>query len=277
MDFVKKHYEKILLGIVLLGLVGALGILPFWILQDQAELERTRQTMTSPTVQPLPPLDLTEQNNAIQRLQSPYKLNFETTNRLFNPVKWQMKPNGTRIKIESGKEVGPQAVEIIRISPLYSIFTLDSVETNDVVRYQIGVERQASASSWQRSKHPHSAAVGEKTDTFTITAVKGPSDNPTELVLRLTDTGELAPLSKDKPFRRLDGYKADLKYSPESPEPKNSPDQHVNDVLKNIAGDDYIIVAISENEVVLSAKSNQKKTTLQIEPEKNVDLQSPKS
>ena len=126
MDFVKKHYEKILLGIVLLGLVGALGILPFWILQDQAELERTRQTMTSPTVQPLPPLDLTEQNNAIQRLQSPYKLNFETTNRLFNPVKWQMKPNGTRIKIESGKEVGPQAVEIIRISPLYSIFTLDS-------------------------------------------------------------------------------------------------------------------------------------------------------
>ena len=35
MDFVKKHYEKILLGVVLLGLVGALVFLPFMIFSDQ--------------------------------------------------------------------------------------------------------------------------------------------------------------------------------------------------------------------------------------------------
>jgi hypothetical protein len=33
MDFVKKHYEKILLSVVLLGLVGALVFLPFLIIQ----------------------------------------------------------------------------------------------------------------------------------------------------------------------------------------------------------------------------------------------------
>ena len=68
----------------------------------------------------------------------------------------------------------------------------------------------------------------------------------------------MAALSKPKPFRRVDAYMADLKYSPEG---KNWQDQRVNDDLK-FAGDDYIIVAINRNEVVLSAKSNQKKTTL---------------
>jgi hypothetical protein len=262
MDFVKKHYEKILLGAVLLSLVGALVFLPFWIRLDQAELEKTRRTMTSPAVEPLLPLDLTEQSNAIQRLQSSYKLNFETTNRLFNPVEWQKARNGALIKIESGREVGPQALEVTRTSPLYFVLTLDSVETNEPARYIIGVERQATASLWQRTKRQHYATVGEKNDAFTITAVKGPPDNPTQLVLRLTDTGESAALSKDKPFRRVDGYKADLKYSPEG---KNWQDQRANDKLK-FGGDDYIIVAISENEVIISAKSNQKKTTLTYNP-----------
>jgi Protein of unknown function (DUF1822) len=270
MDFVKKHYEKILLGVVLLGLVGALVFLPFWILHDRTDAERTREGITSQPVQPLLPLDLTEESNAIQRLQSSYKLNFETTNRLFNPVEWQKAVNGSLIKIESGKEVGSQAVEVTQITPLYFILTLDSVETNEVgtnelsARYIIGVERQAAASSWQRTRRQHYATVGEKNEAFTIVAVKSLPDNPTELVLRLTDTGGSAVLSKDKPFHHVDGYKADLKYNPEG---KSWQDQRVNDKLK-FAGDDYIIVAISENEVVLSAKSNQKKTTLTYNPQR---------
>jgi len=263
MDFVKKHYEKILLGVVLLSLVGALVFLPFWIKYDSEVLEATRKGITSQKVEPLSPLDLTEQSNVIQRLQSPYELDFETTNRLFNPVEWQRAKSGSLIKIESGKEVGPQAVVITRTAPLYFILTLDSVETNESgARYIIGVERQTAAKQWQRAKRQHYASIGDKNEAFTIVAVKGPPDNPTQLILRLTDTGESATLSKDKPFRRIDGYMADLKYAPEG---KSWQDQRVNDVLK-FAGDDYIIVAINKNEVVLSAKSNQKKTTLTYNP-----------
>jgi hypothetical protein len=259
MDFFRKHYEKILLSVVLLGLVGALVFLPFWILRDHDILERTRQTMTSPSVEPLLPLNLAEQSNVIQRLQSPNRLDFETTNRLFNPVEWQKTRTGALIKIESGKEVGPQAVVITQTTPLYFILTLDSVETNEFgARYIIGVERQTAANPWQRVKRQHYASVGDKNEAFTITTVKGPPDNPTQLILRLTNTGESATLSKDKPFRRVDGYTAGLKYAPEG---KSWQDQRFNDVLK-FAGDDYIIVAINKNEVVLSAGSNQKKTTL---------------
>ena len=78
------------------------------------------------------------------------------------------------------------------------------------------------------------------------------------MILQLADTGETVSLSKTKPFRRVDAYMADLKYDPEG---RSWAGQRVGDDLK-FAGDDYIIVDINQNEVVLSAKSNQKKTTL---------------
>jgi len=259
MDFLKKHYEKILFGVVLLGLLGALIFLPFMITSDRQKQEEIGRGIIKRPVRPLPPLDLTEESNAIQRLQLSYRLDFETTNKLFNPVEWQRAVNGDLIKIESGNEVGPRAVKITKITPLYFILTLDSVETNEFgARYVIGVERQAAAMPWQRTKRQHYASINEKNDTFTITAVKGPLANPTQLILQLTDSGELATISKGKPFRRVDAYTADLKYSPEG---KSWQDQRVGDDLK-LAGDDYIIVAINQSEVVLSAQSNQKKTTI---------------
>jgi hypothetical protein len=259
MDFLKKHYEKILLGFVLLGLVGAMVFLPFMILHDRKTLDDTRIGIIIHPVKPLPPLDLGAESNIIQRLQLPYRLDLEATNRLFNPVEWQRAADGSPIKIASGNEVGPRAIAVTRITPLYFILTLDSVQTNQFgARYIVGVERQAESVSWRRTKRQHYASVSEKNDAFTITAVQGPPADPAQLILQLTDSGEMVNLSKNKPFRRVDAYMADLKYGPEG---RNWEGQRVGDDLK-FAGDDYIIVAINQNEVVLSAKSNQKKTTL---------------
>ena len=51
MDFLKKHYEKILLGVVLLGLVGAMVFLPFLILHDRNVAGRNphRQSSSIPS------------------------------------------------------------------------------------------------------------------------------------------------------------------------------------------------------------------------------------
>lgn len=258
MDLLKKHYEKILFGAVLLGLLGALIFLPFMINSDRVKLIEISTGLITPRVKPLPPLDLARESSAIRQIGSPYRLDFETTNRLFNPVEWQRAVNGNLIKIETGNEVGPHAVQIEKITPLYFVLTLDGVETNFGDRYIIGVQRQAAPTPGERVKRQHYASVGEKNDTFTITAVKGPPANPAQLVLQLTDSGEMISLSKSKPFRRVDAYMADLKYSPEG---KSWEDQRIGDDLK-FAGDDYIIVAINQSEVVLSAQSNQKRTTL---------------
>jgi len=263
MDFVKKHYEKILLSVVLLGLVVALVFLPVMINHDHETLTGIRTGIISHKVQPLDLLDLTRETNVVERLQSHYKLDFSTTNKLFNPVQWQRTVDGRLIKLAHGDEVGLAVVT--KITPLCMVLTLDTIETNELgTRYSISVERQAAALPGQRGKRQHYASVGEKNEVFTITDVSGSPTDPAQLKLYLIlkDTGERATLSKDQPFRRVDGYAADIKYDLEK---RTWQAQRVGADLK-FAGDDYIIVAINQDAVILSAKSNQKKTTLTYSP-----------
>jgi hypothetical protein len=273
MDFVKKHYEKILLGFVLLGLVGALVFLPFMIASDQQKLKDMSYGVVHPKAAPLPGLDLTRETDVLGRLQSPYKLDFSTTNKLFNSVPWSKTPDGHLQKLAADNVVS--LAVITNITPLYLILALDSMETNSMetnevgTRYVISMERQAAALLAQRVKKQHYASigekVGEKNNAFIVREVSGsPTDPGTlKLTVQLTDTGESATLSKDKPFRRVDGYSVDLKYDPEK---KTWQGQRVGATLK-FAGDDYIVVAIDQNSVVLSARSNQKKTTLTYNPQ----------
>ena len=94
------------------------------------------------------------------RLQSPYKLDFESTNKLFNPVQWQRKPDGTLIKASQlARNRGRQPSR--NITPLYLVLTLDSVETNGLApRYVIGVERQAAPVAAMRRKQQRYVSVG---------------------------------------------------------------------------------------------------------------------
>ena len=134
------------------------------------------------------------------------------------------------------------------------------------VRYAIGVERESAPKPEQRRKKPYYAAVNDKKDVFVIREVKGPPDNPTELVLELNDTAEHVVLKKGIPFKQVDGYTADLKYDPER---KTWPGVRAGVTPRPpmiVAGEEYIIVAITKNEVVLSAKLNNKKTSIPYNP-----------
>jgi hypothetical protein len=262
MDFIKKHYEKILLSVVLLGLVGALLFMALIIPREQEKVRIIGEEIIIGHVVALTNLDLTAQSNVTGRLQSPYRLDFETTNRLFNPVQWVRTPDGT---LRKATGTTPQAAVVTAITPLYTALTLESVATNELgARYVIGVERQAATNPAQRPKQSRYVSTDDpKKDVFTLVQVKGPPENPDYLVLRLADSGQTIQLSKDKPFRRVDGYTANLKYDPEKY--SSPPGQRIGSHLR-FAGDDYTIVDINSNEVVLSAQSNQKKWTLRYAP-----------
>ena len=266
MEFIKRNYEKIILGAVLLGLVGVLAFMPVVIISDQQRMRDLRTTVIPPHVQPLPPLDLSRQDAVLDRLKSPYDLDFSTTNKLFNPVQWQRNvKDGTLMKITTGHEIGPNAAVVTKITPLYYIISLDSVATNALgapPRYTFSVEHQAATLPAQRRPQHQYASLKEKVRDFTFTGVSGPPENPDQLTLKLADTGVEVTLSKDKPFQRVDGYSADLKYDPDK---LNVTGQRVGADLK-FAGDDYNIIAIDQSEVILLAQSNQKKYTLRYTP-----------
>src|SRR5271154_7644429 len=105
MEFIKKHYEKILLSAVLLGLVGALVFLPVLISNDRQKQDDMEREIIHGKPRPLPELDMTRQENVLERLESPYELDFSTTNKLFNPVEWQKDASDNLIKITTGHEI----------------------------------------------------------------------------------------------------------------------------------------------------------------------------
>ncbi|HEY1663263.1 MAG TPA: hypothetical protein VGI03_12660 [Verrucomicrobiae bacterium] len=263
MDFIKKNYEKIILSIVLLGLVGVAGFLPVLIASDHQAMEAMRQTLTHPKVNPLQDLDTSNQDAVLLRLKDTTPLDFSTTNRLFNPVTWQKDKNGILIKIVTGNEVGAGAAVIAKITPLYFQVSLDSVITNEAApRYEVAVEDQASQIPAQRRPQHHYLSVGESSGILKLIGVKGPANNPTELDLVVTDTGEAAVVTPENPFRRVDGHTADLKYPPEN---FNANNVRVGAML-DFNSDQYNIIAIDSNDVILLQQSNQKKFVLPYTP-----------
>jgi hypothetical protein len=267
MSFIKKNYEKVLLGAVLLGLVGCLLALPVVIQHDKDQLMQLENSIVNTPPKPLPLLDMSNEDAALQRVQSPYNLDFETTNRLFNPVQWQKRQDGGWIKIASENDIGPGAVKVTNIQPLYYIMRLDRVEPANqfsAARYVIGIEEQNAQEPFQRRPHQHYLSVGEKDEALSLISASGPA-NASQLTLQILSSGETVTLGQNKPYQEVDGYAAGMAYPPDPPEAKTWKDLRVGADLK-ISGKDYKVVVIDPNEVVISAESNQKKTTLPYQP-----------
>ncbi len=263
MDILKKHYEKIILGGVLLILVVSAALLPVMIGSERTSLEEQSNQIIRTVPKPLDPLNLSTQQMVFQQLQAGLTLDLADAHKLFNPVFWQKTPDGRNVKIVTGDETGPQALSVTKSTPLYLTISLDSVSPGDATtpaRYIIGVEREADPVASKRRKKQYYATVGNKNDAFLLRKVNGPPDNPTGLVLELTEGGDEAIISKDKPFQRVDGYAVDLKYDLEK---KTWNNERVGSQLR-FGNEDYIIVAITKSEVVVLAKSNQKKTPIPI-------------
>ena len=246
---------------VLAGLVGALVFMLFYIAADKEEMEKNVEILLNTEGKPLPELNLTTNNAVMSRLQTPFSLDFETGNKVFNPFEWQKTMEGQMVKKES---LGARQVVVTKITPLALVLTLDQVLTNEFgVRYVIGVEKQAAQSYSQRRKQQRYVSLGEKpNDTFSLEEVKGPPANPTALVLKLVDSGELVTIAPNKPYRRVDDYMADFRYDPEKKVFRN---RRTGDKV-SFGGVDYVVVGVSKNELILADQSNQKKTALPFTP-----------
>jgi hypothetical protein len=251
MEFIKKNYEKVVLAVVLLVLTVAACLLPFII--DAKRQALTVAIERPPHPKELPPLDMSVPEAALQRAQKPYVLDFTTKHNLFNPVTWKKTPEGRLIKEETGNEEGVGALELTNTRPLYLKITYGSPSANG---YMITIDRPAGPPG---KTHMQSFVSKEnKSELVTLRDVKMNGDKPAELDLEWNESGEMIPLSPDKPFQKVEGFTADLKYPPEN---KVWTDKKVNSKLQ-FANSTYIIVAISQTNVVVSAESNKKKTTI---------------
>lgn len=262
MEFLKKNYEKILLGFVLAGLIAVLAVMLFYISWDKDEMDKTREGLVHPSVKALPPLDLTLQSNVVAQLQNFSNLDLENDHKLFNPLEWQRALDGSLIKAATA--TGLKVVAVTGITPLYMNITFESVITNTSgALYVVGVEKQADPVPMKRRKQMYYVSVTEKPrDTFVLAEVKGAPENPDSLSLKLLDTGEVISIARNKPYHRVDGYLADFRYDPEK---RVFTARRVGDKV-SFGGGDYVVFEINPNGLILSDQSNQKKTSLPYKP-----------
>jgi hypothetical protein len=246
MEFLKKHYEKIILSLVLIGLAVVAVRLPMAI--SQAKEELANPTGPLPKAKPVAPFDFSPEQKALNDITNPPHAVLSGENNLFNPVLWKLKPDGNLIKIT--KE-GPSALTITNIAPLYLIISYDSAPAGGTGGFYVWTQRQPE------KKNKEYLHVNQKSNSglFTVTGIKGPADNPTELQLELLETKETVSISNNKPYQRIDGYEADLTYPAAEPMRKRK----VGDIIK-LEGEPYKIIEITDKAVrVESSTAKQTK------------------
>lgn len=256
MQFLKAHYEKFILSIVLLGLAAAAALMPVKVSQERQKEEERRGILLPKAVKPLTPIDLTTNEQVLAQVSHPKRVVLAGEHNIFNPVRWKKRPDGS---IYREQEAGPSALQILDIRPLHLKLEFDQVvpgATANEVRYRIVYLNESQRSG---RPSPRDAVEGEKYNTFTLEKVIGDKNNPETLQLLLPGEKQSIHVSKQKPFDRTVGFTADLKHTVED---RPFKEVRVKDEL-NFGGETYNIVAITANEVVLSAKSNKKQTVLE--------------
>ena len=265
MQFLKKHYEKVLLSIVLLGLAAAAAALPWQVSHERERLEEISRNLTVKVkAKPFQPLDewLTTNKAVVARLEAPLNLELAGPHNLFNPVIWKKMPDGRFLPIRTGSEMGPGAVKIAQMRELMLNISfagvLPSSSPGDPPRYQVIISKETDS-----NPRPQTRTISMSTprnDLFELVGVQGSTNDPTALILKLKDDYETITIPADKPFSRQIGFAADLVYPPGKQTLNN---KRLDDTIR--LEDDpetYKIVAINRNEVVLSANSNKRRTVI---------------
>jgi hypothetical protein len=250
-----RHYEKVIVVFALIGFIGAVVYLYGVRQAEEAKIQEFDRNVQKKKGKEVPSVDLQQFADALQKAKNPPALDFGLPHNLFNPVKWQKKPGGEVIKIETGTEVGGAALKIVNIAPLRTVISIDRATPGGLFMSAI---QEASTNLYYRRKIQSYVTTNAQHSTklFTVRDIRGGPEKP-EVLVELAD-GKKVTVTPDKPYSEVEGYKADLHYPPEN---RNFKDVRVGARL-TLGGEDYIIVAITENEVVVSAVSNNRRATI---------------
>ena len=269
MEYLKRHYEKILLSIVLLSLAGAAGYLIYEVSNTRQELKVKEQKIIEGTPKKLKPLDNTRYQKLLELGKTVERLDLAKNHHVFNPVTWVRKPNGEIVKIQSGNEIGLRAAVVTKITALNLTVDMTATGTAERPSYSVGVTREYSLDPNKKKKQARTVSLNNKVVvevglSYVVKEVKGPWPDA-ELAVDLT-TGEdtqSITLSKGKPYQKVMVYTCDLRYPPDNI--SYPPGQREGNKVV-IAGEEAVISAIKPNEVTLQVPSTQQRTTLPFRP-----------
>ena len=253
MDFLKKHYEKLILSVVLLVVAGT----AFWLTQKvdsvRTQLAEQLKQSVGGKKKSLKPVDLTNDLVTLKQLSEPYQMTLVGDHSVFNPIRWIRGSDGNP-KPDPRRDLA-NSLKLIKTDPLnLTVVYLGPTGTGDPYRYQFSVTREYDKKVSNRRPVTVSLTDGTKNEWFYLREVHGPKDASGEVVIELIEGGERVTLTKDKPYSRPRGYQADLRF-----DGKDFLARRADDTL-NLSGTSYKVVAIGKDELVVSAPNGTRTT-----------------
>jgi hypothetical protein len=263
----RQHYEKLILIAALLLLAAAVVYLYQASQEEERLIQEKPRELQRKAAKPVPPVNLAPFEAALKEATNRPTLNFSGKHNLFNPVKWQQaRPGSPIVKVETGKEVGVESVQIVRITPLYLSIAFDRVATSGtapditVAGYQTVVTNEIATIPRMRRLPQFIPPNTTNSQVFVLTEVKGPPEAPTEFIATLRDfNNEKISFGPGKPYTRIVGYEAELKY----PVLGRTYPRLRKESAVDIDGEPYKIVDIAPTRVVLSDDSNGKRYAIE--------------
>ncbi len=258
MEFLKKHYEKVILSIVLLLLTAAAAYLPIRVAAVNKDIE-TEVPRVSP--KEFVPLDISTNIATLNRARgkSSFRLAGNDHN-LFNPVGWLKNKDGDLMKDPFYGRKGPEAIEVTKIDPLYFSVSYDRLsQDGGEIKYYFGIRREADSKKSNRRLVTRAIRAREKNDIFILKEVKGDPTRPEGFVIDLLADNREILVSSSEPYSEIAGYTANLVYPPENGKKFNA--KRRGDKI-TIAKKSYEVVVVQADEVVLKDSKTTKQTTI---------------
>jgi hypothetical protein len=280
MEFLKNHYEKVILSLVLLLMAAGAVMLVVEAGSVEEQLKTFRDTVVVADGQRPPPPDPAGYRGALSNAQ-PRLIDLTRGHKVFNPELWYVDTNGNLI---IGTNVGVSKLFVTEIKPLRLKLELVISGSTDRPTYLARMTREfmpkltdqrplnrtisLNATNYLDDTRP----VRKFNGYFVARATNGPPDNPV-FDMEYHDPGrevEKFKLTKANPFETIVDYGAKLLYSVENiqfPSPLRKDVLYERkDAQLVFAGDTNIIVEITATNVVVKAVSNDKPTTIPLTP-----------
>ncbi len=276
MDFLKNHYEKIVLSLVLIGL-AAVGV---WLALQAMAFRGTIEATNALQPQPSPPGGIAETNQFFEALtnsKTPRRVDFDGDHKIFNPEKILKNPR-TRMVLPAN-DLGPKAIEVLKIRPLYLRTKLEMKKVRDRItinlHYLSEFEAGRYATRWNRTSlkaekkiRMSSPLARMRQMQMLVNSVNMTPETPEQMSAELEFTigaglPQIIVLKGEEESKIALEYEADLHYPPD-PE---------NDEFKNVrkdkplvfGGDTNTVMQVSSNAITLRALSNFKRTIRKLE------------
>lgn len=273
MEFLKSHYEKLILGVTLLLMATGAVLLVLEVGTVQEELQKFKDMSLGNDGKPPQPEDLTGLIKALTQVTNPPKVEFTRVHKVFNPDAWYVNTNGDLI---AGTNVGVERLIVQSITPQHLKVEFDQLGSTNPGResVRLKVTREFMKAPTEQGKRTLTLSLNSTNVSNTLDPLNkaqspqlfareigGPPENP-EVTLELVEPGKdplKFKISKAQGFVHVVEHIAFIVYPVES--------NYVWRAARrgqplSFAGDTNIVVDITGTNVVVRAISNDKHTTI---------------